>query len=290
MPSRRPVQPAAPAAPEDPDRAAYRDARDAYRDARDRERIAARQQDDADEQALKDRLRKEREQALAGDWSGRGRALNQLRQALRMLQDAKRKALREERDERRRRERERWPPFPDYRDWRDGAWHHTTGPLRADVPGPDRAAADADIRAYQATAAQGGGIAYWHASRRGRPDIIARGRTHRILQIDEATVHASLQLHKAQGSKSIRIGGRDPRFVEMSIRQAVRMGFRIDNPELQGQVDRERRRQLKAAAADLRERYNAMRLGEATRWHCIVSARAGGRYEYAITDTGQSRA
>ena len=71
----------------------------------------------------------------------------------------------------------------------------------------------------------------------------------------------------------------------MSIRQALELGLRIDNPELQGQVAQERRLQLRPATAKLRARYDAMRLGKATRWCCAVRARAGGGYEYTITDT-----
>ena len=271
--------------PDARERAAFERARDAYHAGRNRERIVVEQREDAELRALKSRHREERDEALGDDWTGRGATLNRLRQALAALQRAQLEALREQRRKARARHRERWPPFRDHRTWREGAWHDATGPEAPAGAPPER---PADIRAYRAQPAGAGpGIGYWHADRPQRPDFIETGCRHRILQIDSTTVRASLQLHQAKGARGVMINGRDARFIELSIRHAVELGIAVRNPELQAQVARERARQLRAAAKELDDRRDAIRMGTIRRWHCTVTPRADGKYEYVITDQQQ---
>ena len=222
----------------------YAQERDAYRAERDAEWLVHERQYEQERTRVKQQQAEERDELRMVDWAGRGADLNAHRHALATRHRAQLEALREERRKAKARHGKGWPAFPDYRTWRTGAWHEFSNQDAGTDTEPHQ-----DIRNYRPKVIPAG-TAYHHQDRPTRPDFIDHGRRVRVLRVDPDAVLASLELAKAKGWKGVRINGRNPHFIELSIRYAVTLGLKIGNPELQAQVAREQARQRQAAETE----------------------------------------
>ena len=217
--------------------------REHYRRATAAARIAYQQDYKRKLAKLKAEQAKEREDALAGDWTGNGHALNALRHALRIIHDAQKAELELERRKAEREHRRRYPPWPDIKPGLQNSWVIPGAPAGRPEP-------VAGIHAYTARIAPIG-VAYAHRDRQGRPDFLDTGPEIRFLRRpsdDPEAMRAAVQLIVAKGTRRIRIHAKDREFIRLAIASLVEHGIAVTNPELREQVIAEQLRQARAAA------------------------------------------
>ena len=222
--------------------------REHYRRAKAATRIAYQQDYKRTLAKLKAEQAKEREDALAGDWTGNGHALNALRHALRIIHDAQKAELELERRNASEKHRQDYPPWPDTKISIQDSWVMLGAPSGPPEPVPG-------IHAYTARIAPIG-IAYAHRDRQGRPDFIDEGPAIRFLRRpydDPDPFRAAAQLVVAKGGRGIRIRSRDPGFIRLAIASLVEHGVAVTNPELRDQVIAEQKRQAPPPRFDLSE-------------------------------------
>ncbi len=195
------------------------------------------------------RQREERQQALGGNWRGRGELLNALRSTMAARQAQEKAALRERHQLERVVSRERSRAWPTFEEWlrENGSpslaeeWRHrdrTPAYNMGDRPDPAKMR---DIRSFEATA-RGWEVTYKRIGGRGNgPCFSDRGREIRIHDLKRDSVLAALQL-SAQKWGEFKVFG-SKRYKRMCVELAAEHGFRITNPELQKGIEAERDRQ-----------------------------------------------
>jgi Large polyvalent protein-associated domain 7/RepB DNA-primase C-terminal helical domain len=194
-----------------------------------------------------ERQRHERRRALAGNWRGKGAALNAMRSILAARHAQEKAALRErhqrERQQLSQRDR-RWPGFEDWLRSRDSdladRWRfrdRTPAAITGEGAGPAR---QRDIRDFQA-AISAGGVQY---RRQGQPSAAPaftdKGKRIVIHNIDRESVLAALQL-ASQKWVALRVSGPDA-YQKLCVELAAEHGFKLSNPELQPLVSAARSR------------------------------------------------
>lgn len=209
----------------------------------------------------------ERRKALAGDWRGRGQALNALRSIVAARQAKERAELKDRIDTLRKQFVRRHPAlFPTFEEWLrqqrgpDAAERYRHSEQIAEIRGPDTKPAARDIRDYEPVVA---GDAIRYVGRDGRVDFIDKGPRIEFLDRSDDAVLAGLQLAQMRYGKQLTLFGSDD-FKRQAIRIAVANNITIANPELRDQVEAERQRQrseamekAKSEAARQFERYHS---------------------------------
>lgn len=227
--------------PIDPGVAAWREyavQRHAYYATRQQQREQfGKQHRDAREDML-ERHRTERREILAGDWKGKGAAMNALRSLLAARQAQEKAEMKERRERELASWRERFSRCPPFEEWlRDRGQPNLADDWRfrdrtpavivgdsAASPGPR------DIRAFSAQV-HGWEVRYRRAGTPSAPSFTDRGREIRIHDLSRESVLAALQL-SAQKWGTFQVYGSD-RYKGLCTELAVEHGFRITNPELQ---------------------------------------------------------
>jgi hypothetical protein len=185
-----------------------------------------------------ERHRTERRDILAGDWKGKGAAMNALRSLLAARQAQEKAAMKERRDRELASWRERFSRCPPFEEWlRDRGQPNLADDWRfrdrtpavivgdsAASPGPR------DIRAFSAQV-HGWEVRYRRAGTPSAPSFTDRGREIRIHDLSRESVLAALQL-SAQKWGTFQVYGSE-RYKGLCTELAVEHGFRITNPELQ---------------------------------------------------------
>lgn len=192
----------------------------------------------------------ERGRVLAGDWKGRRALLNALRSQLAAKQVGERADMIDRHNAQRQTLRQTWPPFPDYASWlrmekgeREAqAWRkrHRTVPVDALIGQEDRPRLR-DIRDY--TVSKVGWAVVYRRKNGDRADFVDRGSRISLLNRDEASVLAAMQL-ASQKWGTMTIEG-DDEYKRLCMRLAAQYGFRISNPELLADLVRMRTEYIK---------------------------------------------
>jgi hypothetical protein len=188
--------------------------------------------------AMLERHRSERREILAGDWKGKGVAMNALRSLLAARQAQEKAAMKERRDRELSGWRERFSRWPSFEEWlRDRGQRELAQEWRFRDRTPAVIVGDTtdsprprDIRAFSAQI-HGWQVRYWRAGVQSAPSFTDRGREIRIYDLSRESVLAALQL-SAQKWGTFQVHGSE-RYTRLCTELAVEHGFRITNPELQ---------------------------------------------------------
>ncbi|MCQ4235604.1 relaxase/mobilization nuclease domain-containing protein [Pseudomonas stutzeri] len=231
----------------------YIQARRAHYDAKNRAQVRMRERQQAERDAVSLQQREKRAELLAGNWKGRGEALNALRSLI-AAQQASTKASMKDRYRLQREElQRRFRPFPSYEDWlraelSDQAadqWRYRddrSGEIPARLVGDIHVAPRLqDIRDYVGEV-RGNGVVYRLAgSDKDSPAFLDRGRQVTVYDnTSDATILAAMQLSREKWG-SFTVTGTDE-YKAQCVRLAAQHGFTLNNPELQEALRAERER------------------------------------------------
>lgn len=231
----------------------YIQARRAHYDAKNRAQIRMRERQQAERDAVSLQQREKRAELLAGNWKGRGEALNGLRSLI-AAQQASTKASMKDRYRLQREElQRRFRPFPSYEEWlraelSDQAadqWRYRddrSGEIPARFVGDIHVSPRLqDIRDFVGEV-RGNGVVYRLAGAdKDSPAFLDRGRQVTVYDNTNAsTILAAMQLSREKWG-SFTVTGSDE-YKAQCVRLAAQHGFTLNNPELQEalRVERER--------------------------------------------------
>jgi hypothetical protein len=212
----------------------YITARKAHYKAKVAEKIELDKKQEKERLEQLERHRVKRNELLKGNWKGRGEALNALRSVIAADHAVVKAALKDKQKRDREKFRQRFKSFPDYQRWE---FSEEPQELQGDVyvlPKP------MDIRslAYEVV---GRHVYYFRPETPKVVEFVDKG--DRIVAHnwrDPNSCLAGLQL-AAQKWKEIYVYGCDE-FKAMTVKLAAEHGFKIMNPELQEEIQKERER------------------------------------------------
>ncbi|MFP6860085.1 TraI/MobA(P) family conjugative relaxase [Pseudomonas sp.] len=231
--------------------AEYIQARRAHYDAKNRTQIRMRERQQTERDAVSQQQREKRAELLAGNWKGRGEALNALRSLI-AAQQASTKAIMRDRYRQQREElQQRFRPFPSYEEWlrtelSDQAadqWRYRddhSGEIPARLVGDIHVAPRLqDIRDYVGEV-RGNGVVYRLAGAdMDSPAFLDRGRHVTVYDnTSDSTILAAMQLSREKWG-SFTVTGTDE-YKAQCVRLAAQHGFTLNNPELQEALRAER--------------------------------------------------
>jgi Relaxase/Mobilisation nuclease domain/Large polyvalent protein-associated domain 7 len=209
-----------------------------------REQLRAQQRNRREEMLA--RHREERRHGLNWDWRGKRLELNTLRSMLAARQAQDKAELRERQQQEREMLHERFARWPTFEEWhRDRGrpeladeWRFRDRTPAGIVGDREDPARPRDIRAFTAQA-RGWEVRYHRAGSPDRaPCFSDHGREIRIHDLGRDSVLAALQL-SAQKWGAFQVFGSDD-YKRLCVELAAEHGFRIGNPELQGDIAKER--------------------------------------------------
>jgi hypothetical protein len=211
--------------------------------------LEIRQQQEAERQQLATQQKAQREAILKGSWKGKGALLNALRSILAAEQAAEKAGVKERHQQQRQQLREHYRPFPDYEHWlRQQQQPELAEQWRYRNGDPQRIQGDTiepptprDIRAY-APKIQGQQVHYLRKDEATQTaSFIDKGREIDIYDWrNRDCVLAALQL-SAQKWGRFQVNG-NAKYKALCVQLAAEHGFKIGNPELQENIENERRR------------------------------------------------
>ena len=203
---------------------------------------------------LFERQREERKTTFEGSWKGRGTELNALRSILAAKQAGARAELQDKTKDLRKQFSTEYPQgfFPDFEEWvrktrgKEAAERYRHNGKNYDVPMEIRPAAPVkrqdpepqDIRDYLPEVF---GREVRYSNGQGKMAFIDSGPKIRVFDQSDASVLAALQLAQQKYGKNLVLTG-PAEFQAKALQLAVRNNITIANPELQEQIQREKKR------------------------------------------------
>lgn len=218
----------------------YQRDRREYKQAREGAISALRGQQQAQREALLQEQREERQRVLAGDWRGKGAALNAMRSVLAQQQASAKLELKEKHAEAMKQLRASYPHFPDFEGWlRTQGRGEEADRWRIKDDGHGRIEGKEvveprpiDIRDFRAVAFDHG---VTFERQPGEPGFTDYGKRIEVEGWkNRETTLAALQL-SAQKWGSFTVTG-PHEYKELCAKLAAEKGFRIDNPEMKEMI------------------------------------------------------
>jgi len=263
----------------------YITGRKAHYAAKEKATLAQRKQQDAERQRLAKEQKARRDEILSGKWKGKGQILNTMKSVVAAEQAAEKAELQEKQQKERKQLQQEYRPYPDLEQWQ----RQQQNPELADqwryrASEPQRIEGDKtepptprDIRAYTPEV-HGQEVHYTRKENEGAGRGVSFVDKGRQIDINEwrsrDTVLAALQL-SAQKWGSFKVNGNDE-YKTMVVSLAAEHGFKIDNPELQDTIQKERQRIQNEKAAVMKEvfraRENGTQLTQFEKYHEAVNA------------------
>lgn len=226
-------------------------ARRAHYDSKNRAQIRMRERQQIERDAVAKQQREQRTELMAGNWKGRGNAMNALRSLIAAQQASTRANMTDRYRQQREELQHRYRPFPSYEDWlrveisaqaadqwryRDSYSGEIPARLVGDIHVPPRLQ---DIRDYVGEI-RGSDVVYRLAGAdKASPAFLDRGRQVTVYDHNsDATILAAMQLSREKWG-SFTVTGTDE-YKAQCVRLAAQHGFTLNNPELQEALRAER--------------------------------------------------
>lgn len=244
----------------------YITGRKAHYADKEKDTLEQRKKHDEERQRLAKEHKARRDEILGGRWKGKGQLLNTMKSVLAAEQAADKAELQEKHNQERKQLQQQYRPYPDLEQWQ----RQQQNPKLADqwryrASEPQRIEGDKtepptprDIRAYTPEV-HGHEVHYTRKENEGAGRGVSFVDKGRLIDINEwrsrDTVLAALQL-SAQKWGSLKVNGNDE-YKIMVVSLAAEHGFKIDNPELQERIHKERERIQQERAETMQEVFRA---------------------------------
>ena len=228
--------------------------------------LEQRKQHDAERQRLAKEQKARRDEILSGKWKGKGQILNTMKSVVAAEQAAQKAELQEKHQQERKKLQQQYRPYPDLEQWQRQQYNpKLADQWRYRASEPQRIEGDRteppttrDIRAYTPEV-HGQEVHYTRKENAGEARGVSFVDRGRQIDINEwrsrDTVLAALQL-SAQKWGSFKVNGNDE-YKNLCASLAAEHGFKIDNPELQESIHKERERIQQERAATMQEVFRA---------------------------------
>lgn len=244
----------------------YITGRKAHYAAKEKATLEQRKKQDAERQRLAKEQKARRDEILSGKWKGKGQILNTMKSVVAAEQAAEKAELQEKQQKERKQLQQEYRPYPDLEQWQrqqqnpelaDQWRYRASEPQRieghtTEPPTPR------DIRAYTPEV-HGQEVHYIRKENEGAGRGVSFVDKGRQIDINEwrsrDTVLAALQL-SAQKWGNFKVNGNDE-YKTMVVSLAAEHGFKIDNPELQERIKKERERIQQERGETMKEIFRA---------------------------------
>jgi hypothetical protein len=244
----------------------YITGRKAHYAVKEKATLEQRKKQDAERQRLAKEQKARRDEILGGRWKGKGQLLNTMKSVLAAEQAADKAELQEKHNQERKQLQQQYRPYPDLEQWQrqqhnptlaDQWRYRASEPQRieghtTEPPTPR------DIRAYTPEV-HGQEVHYTRKENEGAGrgvSFVDKGRQIEINEWrDRGSVLAALQL-SAQKWGSFKVNGNDE-YKAICASLAAQHGFKIDNPELQESIQKEREKIQQERAVAMQEDFRA---------------------------------
>ena len=270
-----------PIKPDVPGWDAYISGRKAHYAAKEAATLEERKRHEDERKRLAERQKARRGDILSGQWKGKGQLRNAMQSILAAEQAAEKAALKERQQKEREQTRQQYQPYPDLEQWQrqrrnpdlaDQWRHRASEPQRiegdrAEPPTPR------DIRAFTPEV-HGQQVHYTRkadAGRAGGVSFVDKGKAIAVHDWrDRGAVLAAMQLSTQKWPAGFKVTGSDD-YKALCATLAAQHGFKITNPELQEDIERERQQTQ-------RERAQAMKSEQLKQFERYAEAVGAERY------------